>query len=103
MLTNAFIVVGVATEVGIDPTVRHGADPGYIPVIVTDACGAGNEEAAKRSIEGLEFTGDAVETNTETVCATVRRRPAFGPEVQRSSSIICFASFGPMPLSSCLK
>jgi nicotinamidase-related amidase len=63
---NAFIVVGVATEVGIEPTVRHGADLGYIPVIVTDACGAGNEEAAKRSIDGLKFTGGAVETNTET-------------------------------------
>jgi nicotinamidase-related amidase len=78
---NAFVVVGVATEVGIEPTVRHGTDLDYIPVIVTDACGAGNEEAAKRSIEGLKFTGDAVETNTETICATLRRRPAFGPEV----------------------
>jgi nicotinamidase-related amidase len=71
------IAVGVATEVGIDPTVRHGADLRYIPVIVTDAWGAGNGEAAKQSIEGLKFTGDAVETNTETICATLRRRPAF--------------------------
>ena len=39
---NAFIIVGVATEIGIEPTVRHGADLGYISVIVTDACGAGN-------------------------------------------------------------
>ena len=38
---NAFIVVGVATEIGIEPTARHGADLGYIPVLVTDACGAG--------------------------------------------------------------
>jgi biuret amidohydrolase len=71
------IAVGVATEIGIDPTVRHGAALGYIPVIVTDAWGAGNGEAAKQSIEGLKFTGDAVETNTETICATLRRRPAF--------------------------
>jgi hypothetical protein len=28
-------------------TARHGADLGYIPIIVTDACGAGNEEARK--------------------------------------------------------
>ena len=37
---NAFIIVGVATEIGIEPTARHGADLGYIPVVVTDACGA---------------------------------------------------------------
>ena len=71
---NAFIIVGVATEIGIEPTARHGADLGYIPVIVTDACGAGNEEAAKRSIEGLKFAGDALITDTETICEVLRKR-----------------------------
>ena len=74
---NAFIIVGVATEVGIEPTVRHGADLGYIPVLVSDACGAGNEEAAKRSLENLKFMGDAIVTDTETICAnfaTAKRR-----------------------------
>jgi biuret amidohydrolase len=70
---NAFIIVGVATEIGIEPTARHGADLGYIPIIVTDACGAGNEEAAKRSIESLKFTGDALLTDTQTICAVLRR------------------------------
>jgi nicotinamidase-related amidase len=72
---NAFIIVGVATEIGIEPTARHGADLGYIPMLVTDACGAGNEEAAKRSIESLKFAGDALITNTETIC-DVLRKPA---------------------------
>ena len=36
---NAFIIVGVATEIGIEPTMRHGADLGYIPVFVSNACG----------------------------------------------------------------
>lgn len=71
---NAFIVVGVATEIGIEPTARHGADLGYVPVFVTDACGAGNEEAAKRSIESLKFTGDALITDTETICDVLRKR-----------------------------
>jgi nicotinamidase-related amidase len=70
---NAFIVLGVATEIGIEPTARHGADLGYIPVLVTDACGAGNEEAAKRSIESLKFAGDALITNTETICQVLRK------------------------------
>jgi len=72
---NAFIIVGVATEIGIEPTVRHGADLGYIPVFVNDDCGAGDEEAAKRSVEKLRFMGDAFVTDTETICATLRRRP----------------------------
>ncbi len=33
---NAFTIVGVAMEVGIEPTARHGVDLGYIPIIVTD-------------------------------------------------------------------
>jgi biuret amidohydrolase len=70
---NAFIIAGVATEIGIEPTARHGADLWYIPVLVTDACGAGNEEAAKRSIESLKFTGDALVTDTETICQVLRK------------------------------
>jgi biuret amidohydrolase len=71
---NAFIIVGVATEIGIEPTARHGADLGYIPVLVTDACGAGNEEAAKRSIENLKFAGDTVLADTENICQVLRQR-----------------------------
>jgi biuret amidohydrolase len=71
---NAFIIVGVATEIGIEPTARHGADLGYIPVIVTDACGAGNEEAARRSIESLKFVGDILITNTETLSDVLRKQ-----------------------------
>ena len=72
----AFAIVGVATEIGIEPTVRHGADLGYIPVVVTDACGAGHEEAAKRSIDGLVFSGDALLTDTATFTALLRRHTA---------------------------
>src|SRR6266478_9487561 len=71
---NAFIIVGVATEIGIEPTARHGADLGYIPVLVSDACGGGNEEAAKRAIETLRFTGDALITDAETICDVLRKR-----------------------------
>jgi nicotinamidase-related amidase len=70
---NAFVVVGVATEIGIEPTARHGADLGYIPVLVTDACGAGDEKAAKRSIESLKFAGDALIAETETICDLLRK------------------------------
>jgi nicotinamidase-related amidase len=55
----AFAICGVATEIGIEPTVRHGADLGFIPVVITDACGAGNEEAGQRAIASIGFMGDA--------------------------------------------
>lgn len=40
---------------------------GYIPVVVTDACGAGNEEAGQRALDVIRFTGDAFLTDSETI------------------------------------
>jgi nicotinamidase-related amidase len=61
-------LVGVAMEIGIEPTARHAADLGIIPVIVTDACGSGHADAAARSIEALKFAGDAVFTDSDAFC-----------------------------------
>src|ERR1043166_7436349 len=60
---TAFAIVGIAMEIGIEPTVRHGADLGYIPVVIKDACGFGHRDAAQRSIASLEYAGDALVTN----------------------------------------
>jgi len=60
---EAIAVVGVATEIGIEPTVRHAGDLGFIPVVVTDACAAGNAEAGARALETLRFLGDAMLTD----------------------------------------
>jgi nicotinamidase-related amidase len=65
---NRVVIVGVAMEIGIEPTARHAADLGYIPIIVTDACGAGHPEAAQRSLAALGFSGDALLTDVETIC-----------------------------------
>jgi biuret amidohydrolase len=64
---TAFAIVGVAMEIGIEPTVRHGADRGLIPIVVTDACGAGNPSAAQRSLDALAFAGDAIMTDVATI------------------------------------
>jgi nicotinamidase-related amidase len=72
----SFAVVGIATEIGIEPTVRHGADLGYIPVVVTDACGAGNEKAARHSLELLDHAGDALVTGAATISALFRKAAA---------------------------
>jgi biuret amidohydrolase len=70
---DSFAIVGIAMEIGTEPTARHGADLRYIPVVVKDACGFGHRDAAARSIASLEFAGDAMLTNVETICAQFRR------------------------------
>jgi nicotinamidase-related amidase len=72
---RAFAIVGIAMEIGIEPTARHGADLGYIPVIVKDACGFGHREAAERSFASLEFAGDSLLTDVKTMCAQLLRKP----------------------------
>jgi nicotinamidase-related amidase len=69
---RAFAIVGIAMEIGIEPTVRHGTDLGYIPVVVKDACGFGRRDAAERSITSLEFAGDALFTDVATICSQFR-------------------------------
>jgi nicotinamidase-related amidase len=70
---NSFIVAGVATEIGIEPTVRHGADLGYIPIVVADACGAGHADAGERALASITFIGDAIVTDVETIRNVLNR------------------------------
>ena len=70
---RAFAIVGIAMEIGIEPTARHGSDLGYIPVIIKDACGFGHAEAAARSISSLEFAGDSMMTTVEEFCTKISR------------------------------
>jgi nicotinamidase-related amidase len=60
---EAIAIVGVATEIGIEPTARHAGDLGFVPVVVTDACAPGNAEAGARAIQTLGFLGDAFLTD----------------------------------------
>jgi biuret amidohydrolase len=70
---NAFAIVGVALEIGIEPTVRHGADLGFIPIVVADACGSGDDEAGRRALQSIEFIGDAFVTSTDVFCDVLAR------------------------------
>jgi biuret amidohydrolase len=65
---GAIAIVGVATEIGIEPTMRHAGDLGFIPVLVTDACAAGNAEAGARTMENLRFLGDSMLTDVAGFC-----------------------------------
>jgi len=69
---RSFIIAGIALEIGIDPTCRQGADLGFWPVLVQDACGFGNQEAANHSIASLRHMGDSIITDVETVCTLLQ-------------------------------
>ena len=70
---KAVAIAGIALEVGIEPTVRHAIDLGFIPVIISDACGVGNEEAGRRSLESLAFEGNALITDVGTFVELIGR------------------------------
>jgi nicotinamidase-related amidase len=70
---DTYAVAGIAMEVGIEPTVRHSLDLGYLPIVVTDACGAGHREAAERSFATLQFAGGSLTTDTAVLIESMRR------------------------------
>jgi biuret amidohydrolase len=69
---TSMALVGVAMEIGIEPTARHAADLGIVPIIIEDACGSGHAEAAQRSVESLKFAGDAVITDVDAFCGVLK-------------------------------
>jgi hypothetical protein len=64
---NAFIIVGVATEIESSRRSAMELTSVIFPCLSLTLVAAGNEEAAKRSIESLKFAGDALITDTETI------------------------------------
>jgi biuret amidohydrolase len=65
------VIVGIALEIGIEPTVRSATDLGLVPVVLTDACGWGNDAAGKRALETMKFVGEAILTETRTFAAGI--------------------------------
>lgn len=71
---RSFLIAGIALEIGIDPTCRQGADLGFWPILVQDACGFGNEEAANHSLASLRHMGDTIITDVQTVYALLAKK-----------------------------
>ncbi|KAA8877436.1 cysteine hydrolase [Nocardia colli] len=70
---DSYAIAGIAMEVGIEPTIRHSLDLGYLPIMVTDACGAGHPAAAQRSYATLEFAGGSLMTESEALIDLMNR------------------------------
>jgi nicotinamidase-related amidase len=64
---ESFIIAGIALEVGIEPTVRHGADLNYIPIVVTDACGSKTQELKDETLQSFEATGEVISVTTTQI------------------------------------
>jgi nicotinamidase-related amidase len=64
---DSFMIAGIALEVGIEPTVRHGADLNYIPIVVTDACGSMTQDLKDRTLHSFETTGEVISTTTTQI------------------------------------
>lgn len=82
---RSFAICGVALEIGIAPTVWHGADLALIPVVITDACGGRDQPAMRRVVEAMRFSGDAMLTDIGTITPLLAGTPdgsGSGPPAQ---------------------
>lgn len=76
---SAFVVVGIALEIGIEPTVRHALDLGYIPIVIADLCGSRTDELHANSLRTLSDTGEViVTTSSEWLSAVAQYRLRHG-------------------------
>jgi nicotinamidase-related amidase len=69
---DSFIIVGVALEIGIEPTIRHALDLGFLPILVDDACGWRDRPAAERARAQLAFVGGTIQTTSGEVLKRLR-------------------------------
>lgn len=58
-------IAGIALEIGIEPTVRHATDLGFVPIVLADACGVGHADAGTRALETIQFVGEAFISNVD--------------------------------------
>jgi nicotinamidase-related amidase len=69
---TTLLLVGAVLEIGIEPTARHAADLGFLPVVVEDACGVVEPEAAERAVTSLDYTFMCYRCSTDDAVAALR-------------------------------
>ena len=69
---TTLVLVGAVLEIGIEPTARHAADLGFLPVVVEDACGIVEPDAARRSLDSLDYSLLSYRATTAEVVAAMR-------------------------------
>lgn len=61
---EAVAIVGAVLELGVEPTVRHAADLGYVPVLIKDACYSLSKENRLRALQNLSLIGLTTDSST---------------------------------------
>ena len=69
---TTLVLVGAVLEIGIEPTARHAADLGLLPVVVDDACGVVEAAAAQRSLDALDYSLLSYRATTAEVVAALK-------------------------------
>ena len=69
---TTLLLVGAVLEIGIEPTARHAADLGFLPVVVEDACGVVDLAAAERSLASLDYSLLTYRCRTQDAINAVR-------------------------------
>ena len=69
---DCFVIAGIALEVGIGPTVRHGLDLNLCPVLVLDACGSKTTDAQQQTMATLRETGEVWASPSAEVLSAMR-------------------------------
>lgn len=60
---STIVFTGIATEVGVESSVREASNRGLFPIVVTDAVSSRNREAHARSLENLKSLMPLVTTS----------------------------------------
>ena len=71
---TTLVLVGAVLEIGIEPTARHAADLGFLPVVVDDACGIVDAQAAERSLAALDYSLLSYRSSSQDVADAFRGR-----------------------------
>lgn len=71
---TTLVLVGAVLEIGIEPTARHAADLGFLPVVVDDACGVVDAQAAERSLAALDYSLLSYRSSSQDVADAFRGR-----------------------------
>ncbi len=70
---TTLVLVGAVLEIGIEPTARHAADLGFMPVVVDDACGVVDADAVQRSLASLDYSLLSYRCTTEDFVSALQK------------------------------
>jgi nicotinamidase-related amidase len=82
----AFAIVGLVLEIGIEPTVSHGADLGYVPIVIADACGSVEQDARERALGSIGYSLFSHITDADTFCRLLRTASPGGGATPRQAA-----------------